>query len=65
LVLRQKENNGVVILHATCAFKNNQASIIIGSKGAGKSTTLLEFVQKSDYKFMSGIRRSYGSKIIQ
>lgn len=54
LVLRHEENNGVVILHATCAFKNNQASIIIGSKGAGKSTTLLEFVQKSDYKFMSG-----------
>ncbi|UTR15952.1 hypothetical protein MM221_05170 [Salipaludibacillus sp. LMS25] len=54
LVLKNEENKEVLILHATCAFKENQASLIIGAKGAGKSTTLLEFVHSANYKFMSG-----------
>ena len=54
LILKNEENHGVVVLHATSAYKNGSASLIIGPKGAGKSTTLLELVSKLDYKFMSG-----------
>lgn len=54
LILKNEENHGVVVLHATSAYKNGNASMIIGPKGAGKSTTLLELVSKLDYQFMSG-----------
>lgn len=54
LILKNEENHGVVVLHATSAYKDGNASLIIGPKGAGKSTTLLELVNKLNYKFMSG-----------
>ncbi|MBJ6363218.1 hypothetical protein ACFOQM_18525 [Paenibacillus sp. GCM10012307] len=54
LVLKNEENHGVVVLHATCAYKDERATLIIGPKGAGKSTTLLEIVSKFGYQFMSG-----------
>jgi hypothetical protein len=54
LILKNEENHGVVVLHATSAYKDSNASLIIGPKGAGKSTTLLELVTKLNYKFMSG-----------
>ncbi|WP_461202894.1 hypothetical protein [Anoxybacillus sp. TBDG-1] len=54
LILKNEENHGVVVLHATSAYKDGKASLIIGSKGAGKSTTLLELVSKFDYQHMSG-----------
>lgn len=54
LVLKNEENHGVVVLHATCAYRDGQATLMIGPKGAGKSTTLLELVSKYNYLFMSG-----------
>jgi hypothetical protein len=54
LILKNEENHGVVVLHATCAYRDGLATLIIGPKGAGKSTTLLELVSKFDYLFMSG-----------
>lgn len=54
LVLKNEENRGVLVLHATSALKDGKVSLIIGSKGAGKSTTLLEFVKKDHYQLMSG-----------
>ncbi|WP_349304934.1 hypothetical protein [Paenibacillus sp. Marseille-Q4541] len=54
LVLKNEENHGVVVLHATCSYKEGKANLIIGPKGAGKSTTLLEIVSKFGHQFMSG-----------
>lgn len=54
LVLKNEENHGVVVLHATCSYKAGKATLIIGPKGAGKSTTLLEIVSKFGHQFMSG-----------
>jgi hypothetical protein len=34
--------------------KNESAALIVGPKGAGKTTTLLELVCKFDFEFMSG-----------
>nr|WP_145404299.1 hypothetical protein [Paenibacillus xylanexedens] len=54
LVLKNEENHGVVVLHATCSYHDGKANLIIGPKGAGKSTTLLELVSKLGHQFMSG-----------
>ncbi|WP_240479716.1 hypothetical protein [Paenibacillus wynnii] len=54
LILKNEENHGVTVLHAACAYKNDQATLIIGPKGAGKSTMLLELVSNNGYLFMSG-----------
>lgn len=54
LVLKNEENHGVVVLHATCSYDEGRANLIIGPKGAGKSTTLLELVSKLGHQFMSG-----------
>lgn len=54
LVLKNEENNGVMVVHATCAYKDGESMLIVGPKGAGKSTTLLEFITKFGYLFMSG-----------
>lgn len=54
IVLKHEENKEVMVLHATCAYKDGKATIISGTKGAGKSTILLELVNKLGYQFMSG-----------
>lgn len=54
VVLKNEENHGVVVLHATCAYKDGEACLIVGPKGAGKSTMLLELVSRFGYRFMSG-----------
>ncbi|MFP7175751.1 hypothetical protein [Priestia filamentosa] len=54
LILKNEENHGVVVLHATSALKDGKASLLIGSKGKGKSTLLLELVNELDYKLISG-----------
>ena len=54
LVLKNEETHGVIVLHATCAYKRDAATVIVGPKGAGKSSTLLELVHKFDFLFMSG-----------
>ncbi|WP_127534508.1 phosphoenolpyruvate carboxykinase (ATP) [Paenibacillus kobensis] len=54
LVLKNEENHGVVVVHATCAYQDGAAMMIAGQKGAGKSTTLLELVHRFGCSFMSG-----------
>ncbi|MDR4432792.1 hypothetical protein [Bacillus tequilensis] len=54
LVLKNEENHGVAVVHATSALKDDKATLIIGSKGKGKSTLLLELVSKHGYKLISG-----------
>lgn len=54
LVLKDQENRGVLVLHATAAYRDDSVVIITGSKGAGKSTVLLELVENFDYQVVSG-----------
>lgn len=54
LVLKAEENAGAAVLHATAAVRDGQAVLVAGSKGAGKSTVLLELVEHFGYQIMSG-----------
>ncbi|MFB7631687.1 hypothetical protein ACFC0M_12155 [Streptomyces sp. NPDC056149] len=54
LVLKDQENRGAAVLHATAAVKNGTAVLVTGAKGAGKSTILLELVEHFGYRIMSG-----------
>ncbi|WP_051877489.1 hypothetical protein [Streptomyces natalensis] len=54
LVLKDQENAGAAVLHATAAYRDGSAVLITGAKGAGKSTILLELVEKFGYQIMSG-----------
>jgi hypothetical protein len=54
LVLRHEEKRGTVVLHAACAFKEGEATLIVGPKGAGKSTTLLDMVLHRGFQLLSG-----------
>lgn len=54
LVIKHEEQNGVIVVHASCAYKNGQALLITGPKGSGKTTTIMELVHRFDYQLMSG-----------
>jgi hypothetical protein len=54
LVLKAEENAGAAVLHATAAVRDGRAVLVAGSKGAGKSTVLLELVERFGYRIMSG-----------
>lgn len=54
IVSKDQVNRGKVYLHASAVEKNDVAYIICGNGGAGKTTTLLELVNKHNYRFMSG-----------
>jgi hypothetical protein len=54
LVLKEIENRGAVVLHATAAYRAGTIVAISGAKGAGKSTILLELVEKFGYQILSG-----------
>lgn len=54
LIIKDQEQKGTLILHSTAAEKDGKGFIIAGSKGAGKTTTLMEFLYKYDCKMVSG-----------
>ncbi|WP_168209146.1 hypothetical protein [Agromyces intestinalis] len=54
LILRDQENRGAVVLHATAAAHDGGVVLVSGSKGAGKSTILLELVEHFGYRVLSG-----------
>lgn len=54
VVIKNEENEGTVILHASCAFRNGLAYLITGPKGSGKTTTIMELVHRFGYQLMSG-----------
>ncbi|MFE0461434.1 hypothetical protein ACFW1A_19515 [Kitasatospora sp. NPDC058965] len=54
LVLKAEENTGAAVLHATAAYRDGSVVLVTGAKGAGKSTVLLELVEKFGYQVMSG-----------
>ncbi|SCK38902.1 hypothetical protein [Streptomyces sp. WMMB 322] len=43
-----------MVLHATAAYRDGSAVLVTGGKGAGKSTVLLELVERFGYRVMSG-----------
>lgn len=54
LVLKDQENAGTVVLHAGAAYREGAAVLVVGAKGAGKSTVLLELVERFGYRILSG-----------
>ncbi|GHC73312.1 hypothetical protein GCM10007079_07120 [Nocardiopsis terrae] len=54
LFLKDQENRGAAVLHATCAHRDGGAVLVTGAKGAGKSTILLELVERFGHQVMSG-----------
>lgn len=54
LVLKDQENRGVLVLHATSAERDGSLAVISGSKGAGKSTILLELVEHFGFRVVAG-----------
>ncbi len=54
LIIKDQENKGTMILHASAAVKDEKAIVVVGSKGTGKSTTLMELLLNKGYKMVSG-----------
>lgn len=54
IVLKAEEARGRVILHATSVVRGDRAFLIVGKKGAGKSTIALDLVRDFECAFLSG-----------
>ncbi|MDW6092148.1 hypothetical protein SBX64_06275 [Vibrio rhizosphaerae] len=54
LVFKQTKVKGILALHSTVVEKDGEAILVIGKKGAGKSTTALDMVLNHGYNFVSG-----------
>lgn len=53
-IIKDRENKGNLVLHAAAAVKDSNMLVIAGSKGAGKTTALMELVMNRGYKIVSG-----------
>ncbi|MFF2886913.1 hypothetical protein [Paenibacillus sp. NPDC057967] len=54
LLIRLEERRGSLVLHASAVTNGKKNIAIVGKKGAGKSTFLLEFVARHGFKFLTG-----------
>ncbi|MNB69472.1 hypothetical protein D3C75_160020 [compost metagenome] len=54
LFIRLEEYRGTLVLHASAASDGEKIIAVVGRKGAGKSTFLLELLVDHQYKFVSG-----------
>ncbi|WP_254711599.1 hypothetical protein [Streptomyces sp. TRM64462] len=54
LVIRHEENLGTVVLHASGLYRDGDAVIIAGPKGAGKTTTLLSALRRPGWRYFTG-----------
>jgi hypothetical protein len=54
LVARDQENRGALPIHGTAAYRPDSCVVISGSKGSGKTTVLLELVERFGYRILSG-----------
>lgn len=54
LVIKNEEYNGSLILHASGVTSNQCGIAIVGSKGAGKSTLMLDLTGKGGFQYLSG-----------
>lgn len=53
-VLKNEERHGTLVLHATIAARPDATVVVVGQKGAGKSTIALELVTHGGYELVSG-----------
>ncbi|MEU6973697.1 hypothetical protein AB0A71_39440 [Kitasatospora aureofaciens] len=54
LVIRHEEDNGTVVLHASGIQRADEAVIVAGPKGAGKTTTLLSALRRPGWSYFTG-----------
>lgn len=55
LIIKHEEHCGTLILHAAAAVDHHgNGVVVVGNKGAGKSTFLLDLVGRQGYNFISG-----------
>ncbi|MCT9008515.1 hypothetical protein ACWGKW_22490 [Streptomyces sp. NPDC054766] len=54
LVIRNEENHGTVVLHASGIHDGERAVVIAGPKGAGKTTTLLSALRDPKWRYFTG-----------
>ncbi|WP_406138590.1 hypothetical protein [Streptomyces sp. NBC_01089] len=54
LVIRNEEQQGTVVLHASGIHDGRRAVCIAGPKGAGKTTTMLSCLRRDDWSYFSG-----------
>ncbi|MEU0383210.1 hypothetical protein [Streptomyces chartreusis] len=56
VLLRAQEDNGGVLFHAACAVAGGRSALIVGEKGAGKTTTLSALVGGGAMSFCANDR---------
>lgn len=54
LVIRNEEDHGTVVLHASAVHRDGEAIAIAGPKGAGKTTTLLSALRRGSWEYFTG-----------
>jgi hypothetical protein len=54
LVIRNEEDHGTVVLHASGVHRDGEALVIAGPKGAGKTTTLLSVLRSESWHYFTG-----------
>ncbi|WP_333738171.1 hypothetical protein [Streptomyces sp. IBSBF 2806] len=54
LVIRNEEDHGTVVLHASGIHDGERAVIVAGPKGAGKTTTLLSALRSPKWRYFTG-----------
>ncbi len=54
LVIRNEEDLGTVVLHASGLHRDGEAVVIAGPKGAGKTTTLLSALRRPGWRYFTG-----------
>ncbi|GAA0931668.1 AAA family ATPase [Nonomuraea longicatena] len=54
LIIRNEEDLGTVVLHASGLVRGGEALIIAGAKGAGKTTTMLSALRRPGWSYFTG-----------
>ncbi|MGW4894275.1 hypothetical protein ACWEQL_18680 [Kitasatospora sp. NPDC004240] len=54
LVIRHEEDLGTVVLHASGLQRGDEAVVVAGPKGAGKTTTLLSALRRPGWSYFTG-----------
>lgn len=54
LIIKREEQRGTLVLHAAAAVFRGGALAIVGAKGAGKSTVLIDLLGRRGWRLLSG-----------